>query len=178
MSGFSTPYKSLNEEEENAWGGSRRGGGGNGGGGSRGGGGGGGGGAAERIIKNIQQISANVNSLTSMVNQLGTKKDTPQFRKRMTTTREKTQKLISSTSGYIKSSKKEIDRKQLEKLANTFNNCVKSYEEVSRVSMRKEREMVKATESKSYPLKTLSKTHHLKKPKEKKRGWREKNIEK
>eukprot|EP00033_Pygsuia_biforma_P000764 GCRY01000892.1.p1 GENE.GCRY01000892.1~~GCRY01000892.1.p1 ORF type:complete len:342 (-),score=63.88 GCRY01000892.1:414-1352(-) len=103
------------------------------------------------VINNIQRLNNNVNKLEKMINQIGSPKDTHDFRQKLNELIDKTKDLSKETGNKIKqfgsldggSAGENRQRKlQQQKVTNDFQTVLKRFAEASKLSAEKERRFV------------------------------------
>ncbi|EFA75608.1 syntaxin 7 [Heterostelium album PN500] len=100
----------------------------------------------QATTRNIQQITVAVTTLTKLVQQLGTSKDSLEIREKIRSCVESTTHLISAESSKVKTltslANKARDPKTkllYQKLAKEYNNCLQQFKDIAQVATKKER---------------------------------------
>ncbi|EGG22490.1 syntaxin 7 [Cavenderia fasciculata] len=112
----------------------------------------------QATTKNIHQITVAVSTLTRLVQQLGTPKDTMEVRDKIRTCVSSTTQLISSESSKVKTltslASRARDQKtklSYQKLVKEYNACLQQFQEIAQVATKKERSTPLPQQNKPQP---------------------------
>eukprot|EP01136_Pigoraptor_vietnamica_P027561 Opistho-1_new@83995 len=100
----------------------------------------------------VAEFNNAVNTMRKLVDVLGTPKDTASFRSQLRDQRTKTTSLARSTKQIMDNKPYTLDepnRLKWEKLARQFTTCIKDFEDISKLSLQKERQIIARTQSMS-----------------------------
>eukprot|EP01097_Dermamoeba_algensis_P004261 TRINITY_DN2815_c0_g1_i1.p1 TRINITY_DN2815_c0_g1~~TRINITY_DN2815_c0_g1_i1.p1 ORF type:complete len:246 (-),score=42.60 TRINITY_DN2815_c0_g1_i1:237-974(-) len=95
------------------------------------------------IVSSLTRMNNNVKVLSELVDQIGTRSDTQQLRQRITQNREETIALVRSIRDALQKPYDVRQQKiQHDKLATQFQDLLSVFERISRLSLKKEKEVV------------------------------------